>query len=247
LHIPKTGGRAFRETVFHQLKIDLDSKDIGLVSPIVTRGDSNAVSEAHYGWPSTINPDTYVVTLLRDPIKQSVSLFSHLYDTENNNLKKWGTKESLSDFSKVNKEEYLDYVLRTPKDNNFQFKNIISIDQNIWKMIEKFLMDEKLFNFKGGVQENKRIVNERINQCNIILDADNLTDEVMQKAYEKICSDLDINPSQLEFNNTDIFRNSTSTYIYDQLDDSEKNMLRKIFYLDYELYDNKDLFTKLYN
>lgn len=245
MHIPKTGGRALRETVLHQLKLDLSAKNIDLVSPIVTRGETNTDIDAHYGWPSTIKPDTYIVTLLRDPIKLSVSLFSHMYDTDHDNLQKWGTKESLSDFSKINKEEYLDYVMKTPKDHNFQFKNIISIDQNVWKMLEKFLIDEKLFGYRGGPEENKRTVNERINQCSIILDADNLTDEVMQKAYEKICQDLDINPSQLEFSNTDLFRNSTSTYIYDQLDDSEKNMLRKIFYLDYEIYDNKELFTKL--
>lgn len=246
LHIPKTGGRALREIVFDQLKNDLLDKGINSLSPIITKGAlDSGNTEAHYGWVSTIQADTYVVTLLRDPIRQSVSLFSHIYDTDKNNLKKWGIKSRETDLSKISKYDYIDYVIKNKFYNNFQFKNIMSEDSDDWNELEYSLFKETFYNKKIGVTERKKIVEDRIKQCNIILDADNLTNEIMQKTYEKICNDLDINPSQLEFINTDVFKNTTSEHIYNQLDESEKNILRKILHLDYELYDNKDLFTKL--
>jgi hypothetical protein len=247
LHIPKTGGRAFREVVMHQLKKDLHEqrKDMEMLSSVLTRGQSQS-GEAHFGWPSMIAPDTYVITLLRDPIKASVSLFSHIYDTDNHSLKKWGLKENRTDFSKVNKYEYLDYVINGKDNNNFQFKSIVSTDPQFWKQIELSIINEKLFNIRNeSAEQNRLVVQKRISNCDMILDADNLTNEVMQKAYEKICKDLDIYPSQLEFIDTNVFRNTTSNYIYNQLGESEKKILRMIFHLDYDLYDNKDLFTKL--
>ncbi len=245
LHIPKTGGRAFRENVLAQLYKDLKDKKITTIFSLLTLRGDKIQDEAHGGWQNAINDDTYVVTLFRDPIKQSVSLFSHIYDTNNGNIESRGLRVKVTDLDNVSKEDYLEWIIKNPIFQNIQFKNFLAEHNNtIYKKIEENIFYENVFGITKNEEISKLIGIERVLRTNLIIDPDELTNEKMEKIYHKICNDLDINPSQLNFVNTEPFRNSTSDHIYNQLSDDEKNILRKVLHLDYMVYDNKFLFKK---
>lgn len=245
LHIPKTGGRAFRENIIFQIYEDIKNKNITPIFSLLTLRENKIRDEAHGGWQNAIDDDTYIVTMFRNPIKQSVSLFAHIYDTKNSNMEARGLRVKDTDLSKVSKKEYLDWVIQNPIFQNLQFKNFLAPHSNtVYSDIEESLFYEKLSNTIKNKDHSIKSGFSRINRVNLIVDPDNLTNEVMEKMYHKICNDLDINPSQLEFVDTEVFRNSTSDYIYNQLSEDEKGILRRIFDLDYKVYDNKSLFTK---
>lgn len=245
LHIPKTGGRAFRENIIFQIYEDIKDKKITPIFSLLTLRENKIRDEAHGGWQNAIDDDTYIVTMFRDPIKQSVSLFAHIYDTKNSNMEARGLRVKDTDLSKVSKKDYLDWVIQNPIFQNLQFKNFLAPHSNtVYSDIEESLFYEKLSNTIKNKDHSIKSGFSRINRVNLMVDPDNLTNEVMEKMYHKICNDLDINPSQLEFVDTEVFRNSTSDYIYNQLSEDEKGILRRIFDLDYKVYDNKSLFTK---
>lgn len=245
LHIPKTGGRAFRENIIFQIYEDIKNKNITPIFSLLTLRENKIRDEAHGGWQNAIDDDTYIVTMFRDPIKQSVSLFAHIYDTKNSNMEARGLRVKDTDLSKVSKKDYLDWVIQNPIFQNLQFKNFLAPHSNtVYSDIEESLFYEKLSNTIKNKDHSIKSGFSRINRVNLMVDPDNLTNEVMEKMYHKICNDLDINPSQLEFVDTEVFRNSTSDYIYNQLSEDEKGILRRIFDLDYKVYDNKSLFTK---
>jgi hypothetical protein len=232
LHIPKTGGRALRENVLYQIHKDLNNTNISYLPYEASFRENTKNYEAHNGWIDQIDDATYVITFVRDPIKQSVSMFSHIYDTQKKNIEKGGVKTKETDFSLLSKQDYLDWVIKDKVMHNLHFKNLLSGNIN-----------EDLPNLDPEANMGKGY--ERLKQINLILDPDKLTNEVMEKIYNRICKDLEITPSELDFVNTESFRNNTSDYIYNQLSDDEKGILRRILYLDYMIYDNKSLFTIL--
>lgn len=249
LHIPKTGGRAFRENIVVKLYEDLENKGISTIFSLLTFRSKHVLFSArstHAGWHKDIDDDTYIVTLFRDPIKQSVSLFAHIYDTESSNMPEGGTKTKNTDLSRVSKEDYLNWLIENPIFQNIQFKNFLAPNSpSVYSDLEESIFYEKLSGFAKNKDISIKSGMKRVNQVNIMVDADQLTNENMIKIYHKICSDLDIEPSQIDFVDTELFRNSTSDYIYNQLSDDEKGILRRILCLDYMIYDNKSLFTIL--
>lgn len=267
LHIPKTGGRIFRANIIDQIYRDIKNTNIKPIYSVATAEDNwtnrftpaathihdnttknknDIQDDGHAGWKKSIDNNTYVVSIFREPLKQSVSLFAHIYDTNIGNINDKGVRVKETDLSKISKEDYLNWFTKNTQNHNFQIKNFIVSDLEHWIEIEKEFINEK----NRGEDKNSlfgtKIAMDRIKRVNLLIDEEHLTNIGMQRAYDKICEDLKIKPSQLEFlDDSKIFKNDLSSYIYDQLIPEEKNILKKMLALDYKVYEDRSLFTDL--
>lgn len=267
LHIPKTGGRIFRANVVDQIYRDIKNTDIEPIYSVVTSKDdwsakiypaashSTTINsnqndkihdDGHAGWKKSINHNTYVVSTFREPIKQSVSLFAHMYDTELGNIDARGIRVRETDLSKVSKEDYLTWFTKYTQFYNFQIKNFIATDPDDWAKIEQTWTDQKIWGIKRNLEFGSQTAKDRIARTNLLIDEEELTDVGMQRAYWRICSNLKIEPKKLEFKeNHKGFRNDLSFCIYNQLIPEEKSIIKKFLNLDYEIYEDRSLFTQL--
>jgi hypothetical protein len=165
MHIPKTGGR------YISLKVILP-----IMEQLNKNGISSTFSEnnSHSGWHSKIDDQTYIVTILRDPVEQSVSFYSHTIA-----LNPLGQLKNEYDKDKLTKENFFDWIKNEPSYPNFQANN--------------FLCDE--FYLKKDHPKNKLSVNlsfdenllkERKDKVNLFLDTKNINGrdiEIQQKLF----------------------------------------------------------------
>ena len=223
LHIGKTGGRYIKKSV---------------VSPIVKQLHENGIEtiqeyHSHSGWHSKIDDQTYVMTVLRDPAEQVVSLYSHEIC-----LDEQGFLKSDYDKNKLTKKYFFQWLEKEiEKKNlypNFQTKN--------------FLCDE--FYFKRGDPKSKRYVsinfNEnllktRTDQVNLFLNNNNIAGRELE-IQQKIFLDLGIKGSTISSKIEENFFNDHSRILYNEFTEQEKEMLKKYNSIDNDLYISSSYF-----
>ena len=217
LHIMKTGGRHLRNSVFIPISAQLEKNNIKII---------NNNYRPHTGWHSKITDKTYIVTSLRDPIEQVVSLFAHGISLDLD-----GNKANKYDQSDLEKNKLLNSVSKINKYQNFQSKSYLcnELGDQIIKNGE-FIFDE--------------VFEKRKNRVNLVLRTEDITGNE-KKIQEKIFSDLGIanitETKPIFFNNKN-FYNSESKKLYNSLSDNDKKNILEYNKIDQDLYNNAKYF-----
>lgn len=226
MHIAKTGGRHVLNSIIKPIysNIKKAGKQQIIYPTDLKESDPNfsldSKFQRHGCWRKEIDKNTYVVSILRDPIETVVSIFSQMYQEHNGNF----IEEKIIDknkFKEVDKNEFIKWLTENKHYNNFQFKN-----------------------FSNPVEVDFDIIGrERVKRTNLLLDFKHIgNNDYLEKAYNRICLDLDIEmiyPVFIE-KNEDFF-NPLSKIIYSSLDKQDIDLIRGIIDIDIQMYESKDL------
>jgi len=205
LHIAGTGGRALKEYVLNPLL----NKNLEIVGK-------------HNEWSDFIDNKTYIICILRDPVKHSCGFYLHFINKEKN-----GTDV---------KSQFLDYYRNTKQLHNFQSQNLLFSGQN--------------FNYAKGEHFNKDIMlidenllQERIDRIDLLVSQDLLRYNIQQIAHT-LADDLDL--KYIEVGNVDKYKysNGDSNTLYNSLTEDEKEEIKRYNSIDYKIYSqlrNKEL------
>jgi len=218
LHIMKTGGRHLRNSVFIPITDQLQKNNITII---------NNNNYPHTGWHSKITDKTYIVTALRNPIEQVVSLFAHGISLDKN-----GKETKVYNSSELEKNKFLDYVSNSLEYQNFQSKSYMHNELN-----SKVLQDKEL-------SINNNIFIERKNRVNLIIKTEDIKNNE-KNIQEKIFLDLGIShiaKSKPAFFKNKNFYNHESKKLYDSLLDNEKKFILQYNRIDEHLYENSNYF-----
>ena len=197
LHIAGNGGRALKEYVLNPL---LNKK-------------ANVVGK-HDGWSDFINDDTYIICILRDPVKHACGFYLHFIYK----------KEYGSDIKSL----FLEYYRNTKQMYNFQSQNIIFSGQN--------------YHYGKGEHFNKNIIdidadllNKRISRIDLLISQDMLLNDIEYVA-NTLAEDLDLNRISFEEVSKTKYANSMSSELYKSLTEEEKQEIQNLNNIDYKIY-----------
>lgn len=169
----------------------------------------------HQGWHRSIRPSTFIVAGIRDIVKQQCSLFIDI----NINEKAHG---KLFVFSK---EDFLKWV-----EVSHHAQNNIS---------KHFFYSEPIHNYgmylESRPMKDFHIIKERAARVNLYYDIDEgfTTAELSKKLSDALGIEYRPSPSA---NTMPVGENPQSKALYESLDEYEKEYIRGVSYLDYQLY-----------
>jgi hypothetical protein len=169
----------------------------------------------HYGWHKDIGPRTFVVAGIRDVVKQKCSLFVDI-----------GVGEKIRnrnfDFSK---ETFFKWIVESNHAQN--------------NMSKHFFYSEPILNYGMYLDprpmKDLNFILERAARVNLYYDID---EDFTKDALSKKLSDalgIEYRPN-IDSNNLPVGENPQSKALYDSLDESEKQYIRDVANLDYQLY-----------
>jgi hypothetical protein len=236
LHIPKTDGRRFIDLIL----LDIKDNNPQLKFPA---GDlmGNYLGDpfnAHQGWIPGITENTYLFSMMRDPIERAVSYYVFLI------LQKIKENKNFNNYTKINftKEGFIKYVE--------QEKNIQNITSRMF--LHDITSNEyrQFFYEKDLDIEDKDLMSmltERVHRINLLLKSETFNVMDKQDLMRKISKDLGIkelpvSSKKQEFRLT--YTEKESSVLYNLLTDLDKDYLRKYFDVDYYIYEKEDLFWK---
>jgi hypothetical protein len=169
----------------------------------------------HYGWHNGIGPRTFIVAGIRDIVKQKCSLFVDIGVTEDKYNREF-------DFSK---ETFMKWV-----SNSHHAQN---------NMSKHFFYSEPILNYGMYLQprpmKDLNTILERAARVNLYYDID---EDFTRDALSKKLSDalgIEYNPN-IHSNDLPVGENPQSKALYNSLDESEKEFIRSVAFLDYQLY-----------
>jgi hypothetical protein len=219
MHIQKTGGRHLAQNVIDPIKNELHKNGILRVAEL----------HPHTGWHSEIDDKTYIITSLRDPVKQCISFYAHGISLD---IK--GKLKNEYDKNKVNKKDFFEWLYREDLYPNPQVKSFLHDEFFLKrnhpknKLHVKVNFDENLFNL-------------RKNQVSLFLNTDNINGRDLE-IQKKIFLDLGINGTTNLTKEKTTFFNKESKRLYDMLTEEEKQIIRTYNLKDYNLYRNTVFF-----
>jgi hypothetical protein len=172
-------------------------------------------SDSHYAWHKDIGPRTFIVAGIRDIVKQQCSLFVDIGLGEVKYNREF-------DFSK---EEFLKWILNSHHAQN--------------NMSKHFFYSEPIVNY--GMHLDSRPMKdldkilERAARVNLYYDIDENfnTYDLSKKLSDKLNIPFIYNENA---NLLNVGKNLGSKILYDSLDESEKDFIRSVSFLDYQLY-----------
>lgn len=230
LHIPKTGGTFTSGWILPDIYDSLYQKNISKTE--IIRG--------HDAWSPNITDSTYIMTILRDPAKRTVSHYAH-------HVK----------FIKDRKGDVPSFLnwLEEYKINlsNFQSRNIIfdkitkecedCLDNNCNKEKKHWWFSNSLFE---SLNVDKDKVLNNLKRIDLILDNDYLKKvENRDKVKLKIANDLGLSlENKKRYVYPDPIVNEFSKHIYDSLEKKDIDYLYEMNNIDSEIYFS-DIFTKI--
>jgi hypothetical protein len=210
----KTGGRYLLNNVIVPIKDQLKENNIEII---------NSRHWTHSNWHSEIDDQTYIVTVLRDPASQIISLYTHNKTTESRGSLIKDTNFNLS------KNEMYNEIQTNKIYQNFQSKN--------------FILDDK-YKFPRKKYENdidEALLYKRLNRVNLLLNKNNIKENAV-KIQEKIFLDLGIDGVAKTLTNTLSFYNPYSKQFYDTFSNAEKDSLRIYNKIDSDLYNSANYY-----
>jgi hypothetical protein len=227
LHIPKTAGRYFTHNVI--VPIAPRIKEYGIRSHY-----DRDTYVAHQFWADFIDKNTYVVSLLRDPVQHMVSLYSHfsvLGDGAQHKIP-IGAEE-------YNKDSMFEWMIR----NNDTVKNIQS---------KNFLINSVEGGFIYSPETRDCIVTEeivlnRLKDVSLLIKSEDLSLKNTKNVYNKILIDLGIPelPINQKLQSRANSWNPDSTRIYSTLTEKEKESILDFNSVDAQIYNSKSLFYNM--
>jgi hypothetical protein len=212
LHIPKTGGRHIIYNVIDPIRQQLKENNIEVL---------NSGKFDHSNWYSKIDDQTYIVSVLRDPVEQCISLYVHIKTTTEGGHLKTDADIFLS------KKDFYDTITKIKNYKNFQSKCFVSDERY------GFLVHRKEVTIDEG------ILQKRLNRVNLLLNQNNIN---AKKIQEKIFLDLGINGKIQDSNTNGIHYNPYSEYFYNQFSENEKESIKKYNNIDNNIFKNSKYF-----
>ncbi len=197
LHIAGNGGRALKEYVLNPL-FNKNAEIVG----------------KHNGWSDFINDQTYVICILRDPVKHACGFYLHFVYKE-----KEGTDV---------KSQFLDYYRNTKQLHNFQSQNILVSGQH--------------FHYGNGKHFNEDLVNididllnSRIKRIDLLISQDLLLNDI-QYVSTILAENLDLLPIRVQEIDRTRYSNYMSKSLYESLTEEEKQEIQNLNSIDYKIY-----------
>lgn len=235
LHIPKTAGRFFTHNVVVPLT------EIFLKNNIHSFYDRETYV-AHQHWGNFIDKNTYVTSIIRDPIKHAVSSYCHF------TMLDAGAQRTvpleLDEFNKMDMfkwwEYHLDFI------SNQQCKNFLIEDPGINED------GTKIGYGNSQVMKNcivtKEIILKRLEDVSLLIKSEDLSLQNVNKVHNKILNDFDITNFEInhKIQKASNYWNPDSTRIYNSLDKKDKERILSYSPIDSEIYNTESLFYKFY-
>jgi hypothetical protein len=226
LHIPKTAGRYFTHNVIVPLAPVIKEHGVG------SHYDRDTYV-AHQFWADFIDKNTYVVSLLRDPVEHLVSLYSHfsvLGDGAQHKIP-IGAEE-------YNKDAMFEWMIR----NNDTVKNIQSKNFLIKSVEGGFIYSPET----RDCIVTKDIIFNRLQDVSLLIKSEELSLKNTKQAYTKILTDLNVPvpPINQKLQSRANSWNPDSTRIYASLTEKEKQKILEFNSIDAEVYNTSSLFYK---
>ena len=212
LHIPKTGGRYFKKIAVYPLS---------LISKKTNKKLRFIISTDHNGWVPEIDDKTYVVSIVRDPVKLACSW--RLYfgnDGKNHNLD-MNNKASLD----IVKNGLFSHLEQSTWLHDFQAKNLTKH--------YKYSNDSVLMNNESV---DKNLLYKNLERINFLFTQDYLESnpiDICQKVFNDH-GEIFLNSELLKYDN---FRQINSKILYESLSENEIEKIRSYFKLDMEIYN----------
>ena len=197
LHIAETGGRALKEYVLNPLF----KKNADIVGK-------------HDAWSTFINDKTYIICILREPVRHACGFYLHFINKEKDGIDV--------------KSQFLDYYRNTKQLHNFQSQNLVTSGQNFHYGKGK--------HFKEDIVEiDENLLQERIDRIDLLISQDLLRHDIQQIAFT-LADDLDLKP--IEVLNVDKYKhyNVDSEKLYMLLTEDEKQEIQDLNSIDYKIY-----------
>lgn len=216
LHIPKTNGRTIRNLVLLPLEKKLNENGIRIII---------SHKEAHLGWHTEIDRNTYVISSLRDPAEQTASLYCHLVCGDGHG----GIKENY-DKNFLSLDKFLNFAMGSSFGPNFQSRSFFySEGENEYS---------KMYSQRYIVNKNE--LYKKLAQVSLFLDAKTIGNRYIE-IQKKIISDLGLNiePEYVDTkDHTDLkWHNPESSILYNKLTERQKDQIRAHNVIDNELYN----------
>lgn len=225
LHIPKTAGRFVYRNLLIEMQDTLTENHVR-----IDVHDQAGIS-AHQAWCTTyIDDDTYIISIMRDPVKHLVSFYCH---TQALSMK--GTRISPLGGPTINKASFFNWIDQEWL-KNYQVKNFIVEKESTEKFLHKEL-------FKNAITESG-LIDQKLSKVNLLLRNDDLTENNIVKIRTKILEDLGIDTSSVSTNfivNPE-FSNEDSTNLYNTLTKEEIDFLYKLSPIDKRIYEDDSYF-----
>ena len=227
LHIPKTAGRFFN----HNVVVPLDST---LTSNGINNFYNRDTYVAHQFWTEDITDKTYVTSLIREPVKHFVSVYSH-YAMLNDEAQR-AVPVGLEQYNKTTMfewmEKYSEYL------SNLQSKNFL-----MPRPEDSFVYGE---NTKSCIVE-KDILFDRLKNVALLLRSEDLKASNIDKIHQKILNDFNIEYKGIDYKmqRASNYWNPDSTRIYNSLNSSDVNRILEFSSMDAEIFNTQSLFFDL--
>lgn len=210
MHIQRTAGKYLLNTIVDDLA---KTNQIEILNKSKSEGDL-----LHNGWLDQIDGDTYVMTVLRDPIELICSHYCHYGLTPNCVTEADYTKENLFKF-----------IAKNPQIHNLQSKNFMITAQTYPELVLKSSMYQKV---------DFHSLEEKVQRINFAVTLDYIKENSIESIASKVASDLGIDPF---FNKDKEVPQDEISYrakqIYDSLNNDDKNTLTRYFEGDYYIYN----------
>lgn len=233
LHIPKTAGRFFTHNVVVPLR-----------EPLINNGIHSFYDRenyvAHQHWGNFITKDTYVTSIIRDPIKHAVSSYCHFTMLDAGAQRT--VPLALDEFNKIDMfkwwEYHLDFI------SNQQCKNFLIEDPGIRKD------GTKIGYGNSQVMKNctvtKEIILKKFEDVSLLIKSENLSLQNVNKIHNKILNDFGITDFKInhKIQKASNYWNPDSTRIYNSLDKKDKERILSYSPVDSEIYNTESLFYK---
>ena len=231
LHIPKTGGRFVRTHILGQLENKID-----------ILGD-----DRHDGWIDDISDDTYVFSILRDPVKYVCSVYAHNVSQKAGFIEASNDPGRYTDFIKkdivnisLDKKYMFDWLAVNPWRYNLQSKEILHGTTGKKNVVDNIVQK---YIFHSNV--DKELLYKRLNRINLLVRQTSLYNA--ESVAQKICDDLGIEMAgEIQKDNL-TFHNIASTNLYNSLTEEDKAKIEELFDIDLEIYNNHSIFSQLDN
>jgi hypothetical protein len=231
LHIPKTGGRYVRTHIISHIENKIQFLD----------------EARHSGWVDGIDDNTYVFSILRDPVKYVCSLYAHAVAQKAGLIEASNDKGRHTDFIKRNivdihldKKYMFDWLAANPWLYNLQSKEILhgsSANKDVIdNIVQKYIFNNNV---------DKELLYERLNRINLLVRQVSLYNP--ESIVQKLCTDLNIDLAGEIEKDTSIFHNVASSNLYNTLTEEDKINIRDMFHIDNEIYNDHSIFSQLDN
>lgn len=240
IHIPKCGGRKYLDTIVNPLR-DQNPQIKILNEHPKFRSDPKVLHKEwtvpHQGWDPNIQYDTYVTCILRDPIERVVSNYVHIVGTKTCIIDEDENERNIMHFDK---SKFIQFIETAKFYHNMSSKMILFYAR--W--YNDFLEFHK--NKEVNKPEKIKLLKERINRINLLIDIKDFKDMDKSIIGDKIKEDTGFNLKVCSCDNClgSKYKLKSSKLLYESLSDLDKEYLKQFFKIDYEIYDDKSLFWK---